>query len=37
MSQPHIAIIDWRTAPQGDAESAAVTGQPLENVVNGIT
>ena len=21
MSQPHIAIIDWRTAPQGDAES----------------
>ena len=22
MSQPHIAIIDWRTAPQGDAESA---------------
>jgi phosphoglycerate dehydrogenase-like enzyme len=22
MPQPHIAIIDWRTAPQGDAESA---------------
>jgi len=22
MSLPHIAIIDWRTAPQGDAESA---------------
>ncbi len=22
MTQPHIAIIDWRTAPQGDAESA---------------
>jgi lactate dehydrogenase-like 2-hydroxyacid dehydrogenase len=25
MSLPHIAIIDWRTAPQGDAESAIET------------